>query len=268
MCLLVLAGALVLPAGARSSRAAGTQAAASQVLDVYWQLGTAITVTLGDGTPVTPNSVIPPGSYAVVIYNDYRDDLSIARMFHLIGPGVNVQTDLNQGEEVQTTWALTFQPSSTYTWQDDYRPSQVSGSFHTSAAAASSPSSSSPSGSTSAGSSPSGKPSPPSTSNSSAVGSAIAPFRGPLAAAVSAAGKLTLTRNGKNVNSLKSGRYTITVVDQTPKSGFTLQEIRRQAVALTGPAFVGKRAVTVTLKAGQWFFFSAAGKKSYFFVTN
>src|SRR5262249_60230795 len=60
-------------------------------------------------------------------------------MFHLAGPGVDYRTDLNQGEQVQETWAVTFQPNATYTWQDDYRPALVSGSVRTSGTVAPSP---------------------------------------------------------------------------------------------------------------------------------
>jgi hypothetical protein len=47
-----------------------------------------------------------------------------------------------------------------------------------------------------------------------------------------------------------------------------VQEIRKTPVAVTGVPFVGKRSVTVTLKPGQWFFYSPAGKKSYFVVVS
>jgi hypothetical protein len=98
------------------------------------------------------------------------------------------------------------------------------------------------------------------------VGSDITPFRGTLAGVVSPAGKLTLAFKGKGVASLKSGRYKIAVDDKTPKSAFEVQRLKRQPVTVTGHAFVGKHTVTVTLDAGQWWYFSGAGKKTYFIV--
>ncbi len=65
---------------------------------------------------------------------------------------------------------------------------------------------------------------------------------------------------------LKSGRYTFSVQDTTAKAGFTVQQIRKQPVTLTGVSFVGKQTKTVELKPGQWFFYSPSGKKSYFIV--
>ena len=35
---------------------------------------------------------------------------------------------------------------------------------------------------------------------------------------------------------------------------------------MTGTTFVGRNSVTVTLKAGQWFYYSPSGKKTYFIV--
>ena len=36
---------------------------------------------------------------------------------------------------------------------------------------------------------------------------------------------------------------------------------------MTGTTFVGKRSVTLDLRAGQWFFYSTfVGKKTYFIV--
>ena len=45
-----------------------------------------------------------------------------------------------------------------------------------------------------------------------------------------------------------------------------MQRIKKDAVTVTGVKFVGKHTVTVTLDAGQWWFFSGAGKKTYFIV--
>jgi hypothetical protein len=108
--------------------------------------------------------------------------------------------------------------------------------------------------------------------NSDIVGSGLLPYRGSLAAAVSAAGKLSLTRNGRPVSStsLKAGRYTITVADGSAKAGFTLKKVEPSTwtVVLTRAAFVGRRSVRVQLGAGRWTFFSRAGASARHFVVN
>jgi hypothetical protein len=259
---VVVVGLLALAPGA------GAREAAGQSLFVNWLQGVTINVTLPDGTPVTAGSVIPAGTYSVVIYNNFRDDESIARMFHLSGPGVNVQTDLNQGEMVQETWAVTFQPSSTYSWDDDYRPAQVAGSFRTSSTVASSSGGGTTGGSTGGGASgTTGKPGA-TTSNADVAGTAVLPFRGALDAIVTSKGKLTLSRLGKKVAFLKRGRYTFSVDDESKASGFTLQVFHGSAVKITTGAFVGSHDVTLTLKPGRWFFFTPGGVKSQFFVTS
>jgi hypothetical protein len=68
------------------------------------------------------------------------------------------------------------------------------------------------------------------------------------------------------VATLKSGRYTFSVDDESKQSGFTVQ-LRTAPVAVTGRAFVGSRDVTISLAPGQWYFSTPAGKKSYFIVT-
>ena len=69
------------------------------------------------------------------------------------------------------------------------------------------------------------------------------------------------------MSSLKSGRYKVSVLDETSKAAFFLQRLGRQAVKVSGAAFVGKHARSCsTLRAGQWFFYSTPGKKSYFIV--
>jgi hypothetical protein len=88
-----------------------------------------------------------------------------------------------------------------------------------------------------------------------------------LLGAVGPAGQLTLTLNGKGVSTLRSGRYRLTVDDRAGTHGFSVQEVRKPAVAVTGASFVGKHTVTVELKTGQWLFYATpAGKKNYFVV--
>jgi hypothetical protein len=258
--LLLGLAVLVAASGASAHRTAGGS------LWVTWQQGVAISVTLPDGTPVTAGSVIPAGSYSVVIYNNFRDDQSIARMFHLKGPGVDFQTDLNQGEQVQETWAVTFQPSSTYTWDDDYRPNVVSGSFRTSSSTVPQTGGPAPSGGTSGGGG--GSTSNGTTANSDVAGTAVLPFRGALDAIVSRGGKLSLAHLGKTVKQLKTGRYTFSVDDESKTTGFAVQALSRKAVTVTTKPFVGSNDVTISLKPGRWFFFSPGAAKHVFFVVS
>ena len=66
-----------------------------------------------------------------------------------------------------------------------------------------------------------------------------------------AAGALTLTREGKAVANLKAGRYRVTVDDRSKKSGFILQQVRGRARTVTGTSFVGKQTVSVELRGGS-----------------
>ena len=79
---------------------------------------------------------------------------------------------------------------------------------------------------------------------------------------MNAVGALKLAYLGKPVTRLKSGRYRITVVDKTAGRGFVVKGTGRPAVTVSSAPFVGKRSVTVDLKAGQWSFYTPAGKKS------
>jgi hypothetical protein len=93
------------------------------------------------------------------------------------------------------------------------------------------------------------------------------PFRGTLAAAVAAAGTVSLDAKGKAVGSLKPGRYTLTVTDKSPKAGFVLQTLKKPATTVSGASFVGTKKVKVAFNVGQWFFYPhAGGKKTYFLV--
>jgi hypothetical protein len=160
-------------------------------------------------------------------------------------------------EETQGVWSVTFQPNSTYTFQDDYRPALIHVVFRTTATASSSASVSTPS-STSKSSG--------SVANSDVAGSGLVPLRGTLKGVVRATGKLSLTYGGKTVATLKAGRYAFVVDDQTAKRGFQLQRIAAAPITLTSAAYVGKKLVRVSLKPGQWWFFSSGGAKRSFMV--
>jgi hypothetical protein len=236
---------------------------------VTFNSGSTLTVTLGDGTPLGTSggapTVIAPGTYNFSLTDPtYVSDVQ----FDLVGPGVKLVSNMSYGEEPSETWVETFAPGSIYTWRDDMRPSTV-WTFVTSNSASVG---SANSGSAGAGSSTtpisSGKTGK--ASSTDVVGSGIkpaAPLRGTLLGAVSSAGKATLTFGGKPVTSLKAGRYKITVTDKSKLAGFNLQEIRNTATTITPTAFTGEHTTTVTLKAGQWFYYPTfVGKKTYFIV--
>src|SRR5262249_52544395 len=152
-------------------------------LVVTFSVNGSITVTLPDGTPVGSTSgaptVIPAGSYSVLM-NGPGGCIQLP-LFQLSGPGASIVSDMNGGEVDASTINASFQPNSTYTWHTDRGLSSGVHTFTTSgtvAAAGSAQTSTTPVAST-------GTP----TSND-VVGSAIAPFRGKLTAAVSAAGTL------------------------------------------------------------------------------
>jgi hypothetical protein len=242
----------------------GWGAIGPQGLYVTFHTDHTITVTLNDGTPVGtasgPPTVISSGQYDL-----YLDDSVVVEgpTFDLSGPGVKLVSDMFLGEDPSETFTETFLPDATYTWRNDEKPGTVF-TFTTISSTAGSSGSSTGSAGASSGTASSG------TSGKDVVGSAIAATasRGTLIGKVTSAGRLTLDRNGKGVTTLKSGRYSFAVTDATSRGGFTLQEIRKQAVILTGVAFVGKHTTTVDLKPGQWMFYSPAGKKTYFVVTS
>ena len=190
--------------------------------------------------------------------------------FSLTGPGVNVSTTLQDGDEDKELDKATFAPSSTYLAVDMNQPNVARVSFTTTATgtagSVASPTTSSSSGKGDTQSSLIGSTS---SSKSSTSSSASLPLRGALVATVSAAGTPKLTFKGKGVTSLKAGRYTISVSDHSAKGGFIIQQIKQGGTTVTGVAFVGKRTATVNLRAGQWFFYPTfVGAKTYFIVTS
>jgi hypothetical protein len=184
----------------------------------------------------------------------------------LTGPGVHLSTNMSYGEEPSEEWVEVFQANSTYTYRDDLNPPAV-WTFVTNNAA--------PVGTANAGAAPGTSTTPISSgkngkaSSTDVVGSANPTVRGTLVAAVSAAGKLTLTSSGKSVTTLKAGEYKLELTDKSKKAGFNLQAVKQAAKTLTGLAYVGKKSVKVNLKAGQWIFYPTfVGKKSYFIVVS
>lgn len=211
--------------------------------------------------------MISAGSYQLFL----NDASGAVMQFDLSGPGVDLVTNMTDGEDLSASYVETFQPNSTYTYQDDDQPGLVWTFATTSAAAASTPAptpSPTPSDGPGSGSTGTSSGSTSSVLGTPTVGSpAQAPLRGSLSGVVNIHGKLSLRFKGKAVTTLVAGRYAVTVIDDSRKSGFVLQEIDRQAITLTTATFVGKRTATVDLTAGQWFIYPTfVGTKTYFIV--
>lgn len=243
---------------------ASVHGAASTAITLEYTSGGVLLVITADGTTIrtstAPGAVILPGPYQVIFNDDVPDSRDVQHLLRLQGPGVNLQTDMAAGDNKTELYDVVLAPSATYTFADDRQPSLAHVVFST-ASSGSAASSGSSSGGTSTGSTGT-------SSNSSIVGSDVKadPFRGSLAGSVSATGKLTFTAGGARVLKILSGRYKITVDDRTPKGAFIMQQLHKPAITLTGLSFVGKRTVTVDLKAGQWLFYSPSGKKTGFTV--
>jgi len=257
----VLAGSLALvpAAGARRADVLPT-------LYVAYTMNCTFTITDDGGRRVAS---IAPGTYQVLVTTPmvFADvdlsgifDMTACKgfvQFQLTGPGVSLQTTLQDGDEDKDLLRATFQPSATYTAQDLNQAAVTRTTFGTQA--------------TGSAATPAGPPSSVSgqgSSQESLVGSAAFPFRGSLDAIVSKTGKLSLSRNGKTVSSLKAGRYTFSVDDESGASGFTVKPLRGKPVAVTTQPFVGSHDVTLTLKQGRWFFYSGTGKRATFIVVS
>ena len=232
----------------------GSHAAVSQTIYAWFDVDGNLQFRYVDNSSV--GSTVPPGTYQIVLNNNTADDYAVDHKFHIFGPGVDF-TDPNG--TVQTTFSVTFQNGGAYTVQDDLDPADHKLTFVASSSApASSGTTSTPASTPVSGST---KP-----TSSDIVGSEVVPFRGSLDAIVYAGGKLSLTRFGKVVSSLKAGRYTFSVDDESTSAGFVVQALHKQAVTVTSGRFKGNEDVTLTLKPGRWFFYSTATKKSQFFV--
>ncbi len=242
------AAALLAALAAPVGRAA--PGAVALTLQVTFAANGTITVTLPDGTPVGTTSgaptVIPAGYYTLELVGPGA--CTALPLFELVGPGVDLYSDMTAGEENYMTQEVYLRPSSTYTWRNEAVPGVV----HTFVTTA-----------TAQGTVPT--PTPPGAAKSSAtvsssdiVGSAVAPFRGRLTAVLSASGHVTLTYRGAAVRRLPHGRYTVRVTDRSATSGLALRKGAR-TVALAGTRFVGTRSASVVLTPGRWSLATRAG---------
>jgi hypothetical protein len=246
--------------------AAGSRPAVLPTLYVQYTMNCTFSITNDNGGPV---SSIAPGTYQVSI----RTPVSFAEVdlsgifdmtackgfvqFKLSGPGVDAFDNLGDGDNAFDLLTETFQPSSTYTAVDLNQPSVARAVFTTAATG-------SPNAPAGTSSSISGKGTP----STDIAGSEAIPFRGSLDAIVYAGGRLSLTRNGRPVTSLKSGKWTFSVDDESRKAGFGVQVLKGKLQSITSAAYVGSHDVTVTLKPGRWSYFTAGGKKTTFYVVS
>jgi hypothetical protein len=259
--LLALAGML--------APAAGSQPSALPTLYVDYTMSCTFTISDDSGRRV---STIPPGTYQVQIQTPVAfgavdltgvHDMTACKsfvQFQLTGPGVNLSSTLGDGDSAFWLYTETFQPGGTYTAVDNNQPSVARVVFST----ATSGSANAAGGTSTTSSSTSAKGS----TQESLVGSQASPFRGSLDAIVFKTGKLSLSRNGKTVSFLKTGRWTFSVDDESAKAGFSLQVLHGKPTTVTSPAYTGSHDVTLQLKPGRWFFYTPGGKKSVFFVTS
>jgi hypothetical protein len=200
--------------------------------------------------------VTTPGSFSGVDLSGITDFTACkgAAAFQLTGPGVNVQTTLNDGDASQDVLSATFQASSTYVAQDNNQASVTRTTFTTTATAVGAASTAT--GSTTTTASSTGTKTTPTTG---------AKVLGTINGTVTAAGNVTLTYKKKTVTSLVPGAYTLSVVDRSTKAGFTIQGGGKKT-AVTTAAYKGTKSAKITLKTGQWFAYGLAKGSKYGFV--
>jgi hypothetical protein len=217
------------------------------------------------GNPITS---IAPGTYQV----DVRTPLAfgtvpLANMgvtdmtackgfpqFQLTGPGVNLFTTMTAGCEADKTFPETFQANGTYVAVDNNQPTVARAQFSILA---------------------SGTPIAPATpgtpwggktqTSTDLVGSGA--VKGTLSGTLGTNGALTLTLSGKAVSKLASGRYTFSVVDKSPKSGFMVIGPKSAIPTdVTGSRFIGKKTKTMKLTAGRWTYYSSGMRQVHYIV--
>jgi hypothetical protein len=250
-----------LLAGLVLAGAVGVQGASGASMVLSLTQDHILEIRLDNGARIrTSGAVLPPGVYNAVVISEvpeFRDDY---HMFHLVGPGVNLQTDLLAGDERAEPHTVTLLPNSQYVFRDERNLGLGSIVFSTSGSGTEV--------ATATRASPNaGSASASKTSNTDPVGSKVLPVRGALAGSVSTTGRLKLTFKGKDVSSLKAGRYRISVLDETSSAAFLLKHLRRSPLTVSSKPHVGRRTVTVSLAAGQWMFYSTPGRKTFFVVT-
>jgi plastocyanin len=83
---------------------------------------------------------------------------------------------------------------------------------------------------------------------------------------------IKLTKGGAKVKRLKAGSYTFKISDKSNAHNFTLEQEKggKYEKHMTGTGFVGRKTVTVKLKAGKWKYYCSVHESTmhgFFTVT-
>ena len=188
--------------------------------DLHAVVGPDFTIFLDDGSG-TKTSHLDPGVFSLTV-----DDRSEGHNFHLLGPGVDVKTDV---EAVGVkTFSVTF-VDGTYTYVCDLHPTRMKGTF-------------------TVGTAP-----PPTTPPSPTT---VPPTR--LVLTVTSQAVTLRTQGGRVVKALRKGRAVITVRDRSATRGVKLSGAGVSKT--TGVPFVGTATWSVKLVKGTLVYASDARK--------
>lgn len=258
---LLVTVAAVVSVGQASSRAAITPT----LYVNYVGTNCLFTIVTDSGANVTS---LAPGTYQLTLAaDDFASCPAGLPDFSLTGPGVSIQTPIDAGTGAAADYTIALQPSSTYVAQD--LSQSLSRLTFTTFASGTPIVPTAPYSTTGTGKASTSESSPIGTSVPAPGAAEPLPMRGTLTGRVSSSGVPRLTFKGKTVTKLESGRYKISVVDRSKSGGLIVQETGKGGTTVSGTTFVGSRTVTVTLKAGQWFFYPTfVGKKNYFIVVS
>jgi hypothetical protein len=203
---IVAAAAVSIPTGATG--------APNVTLTAVVGPGFNISLRNPDGSGVNH---LDPGTYDISV-----SDRAIEHNFHLLGPGVNMSTEVET--ESTTTWTVTF-TDGTYNYRCDPHAATMNGSF-------------------TVGNVP--PPPPP-------------PTLGKLSGKVTAKAISLKTSAGAKVKSLTARKYKVTVADTSKTQNFHLKGpgVNRK----TGVAARAKATWTLTLKPGKYTYRSDKSRK-------
>ena len=179
--------------------------------------------------------------------------------FQLTGPGVSLFTTLDSGcDAFLLLPAQAFKPGATYTFQDLNQPAATRTTLSIDTSGTPTPPPTNPYTKTSGKGDKSVDP----------IGMNRLPVIGTIDASLGKNGKLSLTKKGKSVLTLKTGKYKFLVSDLSNKGGFILEPVEGHPKNLSGAKFTGKLTKGEVLKPGRWMYHSGSGKSYYFLVTN
>jgi len=196
--------------------AAGGARADNPVLTGSVGANDAFTISLA-GPTGAPVGNLDPGTYTLLVH-----DLSELHNFHLVGPGVDVSTPVEQTGDFTFTVTLV---DGTYTFMCDPHQTVMKGSFTVGTVT----------------------PPPP------APAPAPAPAPTKLLAVVGPGAKISLrAADGSSLSSLAAGSFTIVVSDRSATDGFRL--VGPGVSKATGVSFTGTVTWKVKLKQGRYTF--------------